>query len=139
MLNTDFNKANKIENKQLGYSVPENYFTELEQKINKQLPDNNDLQNKANAPTRIFSLKQHKLLWSAATAIVLLVGFFWLPKSATPALDQDLVDLNYLFEENFDTEADTEFTLLDMYLEEEELSISDIDLQQIWFENDLED
>lgn len=139
MLNSDFNRENKI--KQLGYSLPENYFVDLEQKINSQLPNSYVYQSNNAKVTTLFSLIKNKLLWSAAAVAVLLIGFFWFTgvSDTVPTLSNDLADLDYLFEEDLDTEKEVEFTLLDMYLAEDNFFASDVNLQKMWFENNFED
>lgn len=139
MLNSDFNRENKI--KQLGYSLPENYFVDLEQKINSQLPNSYVYQSNNAKVTTLFSLIKNKLLWSAAAVALLLIGFFWFTgvSDTVPTLSNDLADLDYLFEEDLDTEKEVEFTLLDMYLAEDNFFASDVNLQKMWFENNFED
>lgn len=139
MLNSDFNRENKI--KQLGYSLPENYFVDLEQEINSQLPNSYVYQSNNAKVTTLFSLIKNKLLWSAAAVAVLLIGFFWFTgvSDTVPTLSNDLADLDYLFEEDLDTEKEVEFTLLDMYLAEDNFFASDVNLQKMWFENNFED
>lgn len=138
MLNSDFNRENKI--KQLGYSLPENYFLDLEQKINSQLPNSYVYQSNNAKVTTLFSLIKNKLLWSAVAVAALLIGFFWITGvSDVPTLSNDLADLDYLFEEDLDTEKEVEFTLLDMYLAEDNFFASDVNLQKMWFENNFED
>lgn len=139
MLNSDFNRENKI--KQLGYSLPENYFVDLEQEINSQLPNSYVYQSNNAKVTTLFSLIKNKLLWSAAAVALLLIGFFWFTgvSDTVPTLSNDLADLDYLFEEDLDTEKEVEFTLLDMYLAEDNFFASDVNLQKMWFENNFED
>lgn len=104
-------------NQKLGYKIPENYFEEVEQKLKAH--------TKSVRVVPLFSRKKIVAALALAASVVVLLGVLFV-NTTQVNLDANYADLDYLFEEETNQEEE-EFTLLDLYvLDEEKLEINDV-------------
>lgn len=122
MNNSDLHNKNK----KLGFKIPENYFEELEGRVTPKLKPDKPVKS-------LFFRKQIVPILALAASILLFVGVVYIQFTKV-SLDENYADLEYLFEEEANEDLE-EFTLLDVYvLDEEKLENNNV-YQKIMFED----